>query len=983
MREVPYAKMLVSVIGRTDQFTSEVPLIARYQPVASSQPRHGHWLLPKHTSSADSRYNWPMSTPILTTKLYLPPLRPDVVLRSRLIARLSAGLHRKLTLICAPAGFGKTTLLSAWLADCGRPSAWLSLDEADSDPSRFLAYLVAALRTIVPTIGETALAVLQSPQPPIDAFLSILLNEIATLPQPAILVLDDYHLLDARPIDQALAFLVERLPPQLHLVIATRVDPPLPLARLRTRGQLTEVRAADLRFTSVEVTAFLTEVMGLNLAAQDIAVLEARTEGWIAGLQLAALSMQGHQDVGGFIQAFAGDHRYILDYLAEEVLQRQPETIRNFLLQTAILDCLSGSLCDAVSGQMGGNARLEALDRGNFFVVPLDDRRQWYRYHHLFAEVLQAHLRAEQPDLVAVLHRRASVWYEQHGAAVDAIRHALAAEDFGRAADLLELAVPALRNSRQEAAVLSWLSALPDELVHRRPVLSVAYAWALLAEGQLDGVEERLRSAERWLDPTADQAELASSLATGMVVVDDVQFRHLPGTIAVFRAGQALALGHVAETVTYAKRALELVPEEDHLQRGAAMALLGLAAWTSGDLEAAHRSYADGMARMERAGIIAQAIGCVIALADIRITQGRLREALRTYAQGLELAAAQGHPILRGAADMHVGLSELLCEQNDLPAATEHLMRTQVLGEHMGLPQNPYRWRVVMARIKQAHGDLEGALALLEEAQRRYVGDFFPNVRPVAALVARLWVAQGRLGDALGWVRAQGLSAEDDLSYLREFNHITLARVLLAHAQSEGAGHSIPEAIHLLARLLAAAEAGERTGRVIEILILQALAHQMQGDIPAALEPLSRALTLAEREGYVRLFVDEGSPMAYLLQEALARGIQAGYVEKLLAAFLESDKEMRHGDKESDRASLSPVSQSPGLPVSQSLVEPLSQRELEVLRLFNTELSGPEIARELVIGLSTVRTYTKSIYTKLNVNSRRAAVRRAAELGLI
>jgi LuxR family maltose regulon positive regulatory protein len=452
----------------------------------------------------------------------------------------------------------------------------------------------------------------------------------------------------------------------------------------------------------------------------------------------------------------------------------------------------------------------------------------------------------------------------------------------------------------------------------------------------------------------------------------------------VYRAGQALALGNVADTVTHARRALDLVPEDDHLQRGAAMALLGLAAWTGGELEAAHRSYADGMLRMLRAGIIAQAIGCVIALADIRIAQGRLREAMRTYEQGLELATAQGHPILRGTADMYVGMSELLCEQNDLQAATEHLLRSRELGEHMGLPQNPYRWRVAMARVKQAQGDLDGALALLEEAERRYVGDFFPNVRPVAALVARMWVAQGRLGDALGWVRAQGLSAQDVLSYLREFNHIMLARVLLGHAQSDRSDHSMPEAISLLDRLLHAAESRDRTGSVLEILMLQALAHQMQGDIPAALAPFSRALMMAEQEGYVRLFVDEGPPMAHLLQQALAHGILPGYVEKLLAAFPESDTVTgRQGDKEVDRVSVSLVSRSPRLPVSQSLVEPLSARELAVLRLFNTELSGPEIARELVIGLSTVRTYTKSIYTKLNVNSRRAAVKRAAELGLI
>jgi LuxR family maltose regulon positive regulatory protein len=382
------------------------------------------------------------------------------------------------------------------------------------------------------------------------------------------------------------------------------------------------------------------------------------------------------------------------------------------------------------------------------------------------------------------------------------------------------------------------------------------------------------------------------------------------------------------------------------------------------------------MARMQRAGIIAQAIGCVIALADIRIAQGRLREAMRSYGRGLQLAMAQGHPILRGIADMYVGMSQLLCEQNELPSATEHLLRSQELGEHMGLPQNPYRWRVAMARITQAQGDLDGALELLEEAQRRYVGDFFPNVRPVAALVTRLWLAQGRLVEALDWAHEQGLSAHDELSYLHEFEHITLARILLAHAQTDRSGHALGEATRLLARLLAAAEAGERMGNVIEILILQALAHQVQSDIPAALAPLARALTLAEREGYVRLFVDEGPLMGHLLQETLARGILPGYVEKLLAAFPRAEgRGLRTESLAPTRSVLSPQ--------SSALVEPLSARELEVLRLFNTELSGPEIAQELVIGLSTVRTYTKSIYTKLKVNSRRAAVKRAAELGLI
>jgi LuxR family maltose regulon positive regulatory protein len=885
-----------------------------------------------------------------------------VVLRPRLVERLNAGLHGKLTLISAPAGFGKTTLLSAWLALCGRPVAWLSLDAGDGDPTRFLAYLVAALRTVVPTIGDGVAEALQSSQlPPIDALLSMLLNEIAAMPQPAILVLDDYHVLDARPIDQALAFLIEHLPPQLHLAIATREDPLLPLARLRARGHLTELRAADLRFTPAEAAAFLTEAMGLTLSAQDIAVLEARTEGWIAGLQLAALSLQGHQDVSSFIQAFAGDHRYILDYLVEEVLQRQPDEIRSFLLQTAILDRLHGSLCDAVTGQEGGNARLELLHRGNFFVVPLDDRRQWYRYHHLFAEVLTAHLRTEQPDLVSALHRRASMWYEQHGSAADAIRHALAGEDFARAADLAELAAPAMQRNRQESTLLGWLKALPDELVSSRPVLSVHYAGTLLSTGELAGVEDRLRDAQRWLDKTADSRAGLQAGSAKVVVRDEAAFRQLPGSIAVYRAGYALAQGDVPQTLTYAQQALQLLADDNHMMRGAASALLGLAYWTSGDLEAAYRLYADGMARLQKAGYIADAIGGTITLADIQIVQGRLREAMRIYERGLQLAAEQGTPLLRGTADMYVGMSEIQRERNDLPAAMQHLLRSQEQGEHTGFPQHPYRWRVALARVREIQGDLDGALRLLDEAEQRYMSDFSPNVCPIAALRARVWLAQGRLSEALGWVREQNLSVEDQLSYLHEFEHITLARVLLARTTIERASRSLPEAIGLLQRLLEAAEAGERMGRVVEILVLLALAHQLQGDIPAALVPLSRALALAEPEGYVRIFVDEGPAMAALLHVAAKQGLTPNYVRELLMAL---------GTAENRTL------------VKQDFVEPLSDRERDVLRLLRTELDGPEIARELVVSLNTLRTHTKNIYTKLGVSNRRAAVRRAEELGL-
>jgi LuxR family maltose regulon positive regulatory protein len=911
-----------------------------------------------------------MSAPILATKLFAPPPQSRVVLRHRLIERLNEGaLHRKLTLVSAPAGFGKTTLLGEWLAGCEREAAWLSLDEADNDPTRFLSYLVAALQTIAPNIAEGVLGALQSPQsPPTESILTALLNEINTIPDQIVLVLDDYHAVDARAVDDALAFVLDHLPPRMHLVIATREDPQIPLARLRARGQLAELRAADLRFTPSEAAEFLNRAMGLNLSAEDIAALEARTEGWIAGLQLAALSMKGREDVAGFVRSFAGDNRYVVDYLIEEVLQRQPERVRSFLLQTSILERLNGPLCDAVTGQERSNALLEALERGNLFVVPLDDRRHWFRYHHLFADVLRARLMEEQPDQVPTLHRRASEWYEQHGSAADAIRHALAAEDFGQAADLVELAVPAMRRSRQEATLLGWLKALPDELFRVRPVLSVHYAGTLLQSGQLEGVEDRLQDAERWLDTTAEMVERPEAPSAEMVVADEAEFRRLPGAIAAYRAGIAMALGDVPETVAYARRALDLAAEDDHFWRGAAAALLGLASWTSGDLEAAYQSYADGMASLQKASNISDAVGGAMTSADIRIAQGRLREAKRTYEHALQLATEHGDPVMRGTADMHVGMSEIHRERNDLHAATRHLLRSKEQGEHTGFPQYPYRWRVAMARIREAEGDLDGALDLLDEAERLYVSDFHPNVRPIAALKARVWVAQGRLGEALDWALERGLSAHDDLGYLREFEHVTLARVLVYRAKIDRADGSMLEATGLLERLLKAAEEGGRMGSVIEILVLQALAHEAQGDIPAALVPLERALALAEPEAFIRIFVDEGRPMGRLLSEAAARGMMPDYTARLLAVF---EAEERKGEVESH------------LPPAQSLTEPLSQRELEVLRLIAQGLSNREISERLFLAVITVKGHNRNIFRKLQVRRRTEALARARELGLL
>ncbi len=914
-----------------------------------------------------------MSDSLLTTKFFISYTRPELVPRPRLIERLNAGLHRKLTLISAPAGFGKTTLVASWLDDLRLDTknkiAWLSLDEGDNDYARFLTYFITALNRaegIEETIGEGVLSMLQSPQPPLpQVIITSLINEFAPITGKIVFVLDDYHLIEAQSIQDALTFLLEHLPPQIHLVFITRDDPHLPLPRLRSQDQLTELRATDLRFTSSEAAEFLNQVMGLDLSAEDIAALETRTEGWIAGLQMAALSMQGRADTASFIQAFTGSHRYVLDYLVEEVLQHQPEHIRTFLLQTSILNRLCSPLCDFVTGQEDGRGMLEDLERGNLFIVPLDDKRQWYRYHHLFADVLQARLMEEQPDKVPVLHRQASEWFEQNGLRSDAIRQAFIAEDFERAAGLVELARRAMEMSFQTVTWLGWVKKLPDELVRSRPVLSVGYAWALLDRGELEAVEVRLRDAERWLDTTADTTERPEVPSAEMVVVDEEEFRILPATIASARAYHAQLLGDVPGTVKYAELALKLTPEEDYLVRAQATVLLGFIYWASGDLEAAHKAMVFWINSMQKAGNIVVVIGSTFALADIMVGQGRLREAVRAYQQSLQLASEQDERIKRVTAHLYLGLTMLYHEMGDQEAAAQYLLKSRELGEQNTLVDWPYRWRLAQARLKEAEGDLEAALDLLDEAKRLYVRNSSPDLRPIEALKAKVYVRQGRLPKALVWVQEQSLSVDDELSYLSEFEHIMLARVLITEYQSNRAERPVLQAIGLLERILKAAEEGKRMGSVIEILVLLALAHQAQGNIPLALASLERALALAEPEGYVRIFVDEGAPMAALLKRIKAEDeMIMEYIRKLLAAF--ADKKFNH-------SSLNP----------QPLVDPLSERECEVLKLLTTELSGPEIAKELMVSMNTIRTHTKNIYSKLGVNSRRDAVKQAKELKLI
>lgn len=613
--------------------------------------------------------------------------------------------------------------------------------------------------------------------------------------------------------------------------------------------------------------------MDLALTGRDVATLDERTEGWIAALQLAALSVQGRADASAFIAGFAGDDRHVVDYLVEEVLARQPDEVREFLLGTSVLERFSGPLCDAVTGRSDGRATLLALERANMFLVPLDDRREWYRYHHLFADVLRSHLVGGR---VADVHRRASDWFEASGDTAAAVEHALAAGDVDRAAVLMEIAMPAMRRARREPELAAWVRALPDDVVRARPVLGVAFAGTLAQVSDLDTVERRLADIDRTLRP--DGGPWPVQPPAGLVVVDEQGFRSVPAGVELYRAALALRRGDLDGTVAHARQALSLTPPVDDLTRAAAGALAGLASWTRGDLAAAHAAYRESVEGLRRAGFVADVLGCCITLGDIRRTQGRLTEAEQTYRWALDLAGPAVPP-LRGTADMHVGIAGVLLDRDDLAGAAEHLAVARSLGEHNGLPQNPYRWRVATARLREAEGDLDAALALLDEADRVYDGDYSPDVAPVPAVRARLRLRRGEPAEAQAWARDRRLSADSaaaEPAYLREYEHLTLVRLLLAQRDAD-------RAATLLDRLLVAARAGERGGSVVEILVLQALARRALGDVPGALAALREAVELAEPAGLVRVFADEGPPMAALLK-ALTRQDDSATVRHLLAA---------------------------------------------------------------------------------------------------
>jgi LuxR family transcriptional regulator, maltose regulon positive regulatory protein len=828
-----------------------------------------------------------MSTPILTTKLYIPPPQPKVVLRPRLIERLNEALHRKLTLISAPAGFGKTTLLSEWIAGCEIQAAWLSLDEGDDDRTRFLAYLVAALQRIAPNIGEGVLGVLQSPQPPpTESILTALLNDIDTVPDDFVLVLDDYHVIDGSAVDEALSFGLKHLPPGMHLVIATREDPHLPLARLRGRGQLSEVRADDLRFATDEAAEFLNQVMGLSLSAEDIAALETRTEGWIAGLQMAALSMQGLADATSFIKSFTGTHHFVLDYLVEEVLKYQPESIQTFLLRTSILGRLCGPLCDAVvlDPEVSGQKTLEHLEHANLFLVPLDNERRWYRYHHLFADLLRQRLRQSDTSStgnevrdVAELHIRASIWCEDNGLEVEAFQHAAAAHDVERAARLVEGEGMPLLFRGAVAPVLNWLESLPTTELDARPSLWVIYASALLFVSQMTGVEQKLQAA----DVALQGAE------------PDDKTRDLVGHIAAIRATLAVTQHQVETIIAQSRRALEYLHPDNLAVRTATTWTLGYAYHLQGDRVAASRAYTEAIAISESIGHFIITIMATTGLGNIQREDNQLYRAAQTYRRVLQVV---GDPPLPVACEAHLGLARVFYEWNDMDAAEQHGQQSvQLARQFENIVDRIVACGVFLARLKLAQGDVPGAASILAEAgQSARQHNFVHRMPDVAG------------AQVLTLLRQDNLAAAAQLAQTHQLP-ISQARVHLAQGDPS-------TALAVLEPLRRQTDAKGWADERLEVMVLQAVAHQAHGERDEAVQLLGDALAQAEPGGFIRMFVDEGIPMARLLSEAAAHGIMPDYTSRLLAVF-EAEAQMSE-----DR------SYPPSAPPAHSLTEPLSQR---------------------------------------------------------
>ncbi|MBN1138900.1 MAG: helix-turn-helix transcriptional regulator [Anaerolineae bacterium] len=896
-----------------------------------------------------------MVSQLLKTKLHLPSTHASLVPRPRLLARLDE--PARLTLLSAPAGFGKTTLLANWVRQNNRPVAWLSLDADDNDPLRFWSYVVSALQTVQAEIGQTALAWLQSPQPPpVDSVLTGLINEITDTHTDWALVLDDFHVITEPQINQHLVFFLDHLPAQMHLILTTRADPPWPLARLRVRGEMIELRTQDLRFTLDEASIFMRTAMGLDLSAQDMAVLDQRTEGWIAGLQLAALSIQGREDVTGFVQAFSGSHRFVLDYLVEEVLDRQPEPIRAFLLKSSILERLTASLCDAVTGdeRLGSQAILTYLERANLFLLSLDDERKWYRYHHLFADLLSNRLAQRHPDQVSVLHCRASAWYEEQGMIAQAIRHGLQAGDVDRGERLIKHNALAMILHGEPRALISALEKLPHETIRSRSWLSVGYAWALAYTNRFDAAEALLDDVEDMLAqrPPAEPAET----------------RRITGQVAAVRSHVISYKGDLEHAIDLAHTALALLPQDDPGTRAFATSLLSGLLSRAGKSAAAIPLLEQVIAASQAAGDLPTALFAYSRLAGHLSVLGQFDQLVKTGQEAMRLneeyARQTGHrsPAAAYACQLAGGA---MYYRNDLDAAERYIKESLDLYAQAGQPLGLADGYLSLVHVLQARGEPGAALDLMHKAHRitERVSPWFHSFG--LAWEALLHVQQGNLSPAVDWAQACGLRFDDEVSLHTYVRHFILAHVLLA--QGQDSARKREEALSLSDRLVHLAESAKANRYLIESLVVRALAFQAQDRLDEALADLGRALTVAEPEGYVRTFIDQGAPMQALLKSALSRGLSTAYVSKLLAEWAKEPT----------------ATPSTERPPSQPLIDPLSDRELEVLRLLPTELTSTEIADHLYVSRNTVRSHIAHIYDKLNVHSRAHAVQRAQELGLL
>jgi len=900
-----------------------------------------------------------MSTPILLTKLSIPQSRPALVHRPRLIEQLNNGLQRKLTLVSAPAGFGKTTAVTDWLQTQGDKRlspfyiAWFSLDEGDNDPVQFLIYLIAALvqaEAIDAKFGHGLQNMLQSPQPlPMDSILISLINEISSGLDQIIIIFDDYHQIQAQPIHNILTFLLENLPTLAHLVITTREDPNLPIARLRAKNQLSDIRAIDLLFSHEETGEFLNQVMGLSLSAEDITMLETRTEGWIAGLQLAAISIQGLDDATSFIQTFSGSDRLVLDYLIEEVINQQPEDIQNFLLQTAILDRLTGSLCNAVTGQSNGQAVLEMLDRTNLFVIGLDSERKWYRYHHLFADLLNRLLRQTQLDSLPKLHIRASNWFKQQGANREAIKHSLEAKDFEKACKLVEAIAIDFLQQGEHTSVAGWIDKLPEELVNCQPYLSVLHAWALVPSGKIESAESRLLDAEKSLEMLDDKDDQHSNIIS-------------QGLIHTNRAYLSFMKGELGQTISYARRALKELPERASLFRVQTGIYLGVAYRYRGQLQAAFDTYNEILP-------ITQQIGGKIAvqarqnMGDLQWQMAKLKQAWDVLEEALQITEQYaGRPDMPYSGYIYMLLGRILLQRGELKDAYQYFKKGFALCREWNLPEDLGLSFLELANFHWAMGNHDQARESYQEAVQNLDRISLWITKYAAAYQAKFEIAMGNISAAERWAQANDLRIDSDFEFHREKEYLALVRLLIVQRKFEEA-NALAERIFFM---------GQETGNKLaelESLVLLSLIIYGQGDVELALDNLQKALTIAKPEGFIRIFVDEGPPMARLLYEALSWGIETNYVQKLLAAFPETEPEK--------------AAKKQKLISDGEWIEPLSDRELEVLQLIAEGLSRQEIASQLVLSLNTVKTHARNIFSKLGVNNQMQAVGKARGLGLL